>query len=128
MSVLLDHAVKCKNLKHISLKDALGRRSKANLPTASVEIATNFLTLSHLMKVTERASFYIVAVLVLGLYGLCWGELVGLQVKDLIVLAGTFTIRRSLVEINGKLEESITRSHRWRIPHLPQILQSASHR
>jgi integrase len=128
MSMLLDHAVKRKNLKHNPLKDALGRRSKANLPTASVEIATNFLTLGQLMKVAERAGYYRDVVLVLGLCGLRWGELVGLQVKDLNVSAGTLTIRRSLVEINGKLEESTTKSHRWRIVHLPQILQSACHR
>ena len=47
MSMLLDHAVKRKNLKHNPLKDALGRRSKENLPTASVEIATSFLTLGQ---------------------------------------------------------------------------------
>ena len=128
MSMLLDHAVKRKNLKHNPLKDALGRRSKANLPTPAVEIATNFLTLNQLMKVAERAGFYRDVVLVLGLCGLRWGELVGLQVKDLNVSAGTLTIRRSLVEINGKLEESTTKSHRWRIVHLPAILQSASHR
>ena len=128
MSMLLDHAVKRKNLKHNPLKDALGRRSKANLPTASVEIATNFLTIGQLMKVAERAGFYRDVVLVLGLCGLRWGELVGLQVKDLNVSAGTITIRRSLVEINGKLEESTTKSHRWRIVHLPAILQSSCHR
>ena len=112
MSMLLDHAVKRKNLKHNPLKDALGRRYKGNLPTPAVEIATNFLTLSQLMKVAERAGFYRDVVLVLGLCGLRWGELVGLQVKDLNVAAGTITIRRSLVEINGKLEESSTKSHR----------------
>ncbi len=128
MSMLLDHAVKRKNLKHNPLKDALGRRSKANLPTPAVEIATNFLTLNQLMKVAERAGFYKDVILVLGLCGLRWGELVGLQVKDLNVSAGTLTIRRSLVEINGKLEESTTKSHRWRIVHLPAILHSACHR
>jgi integrase len=128
MSMLLDHAVKRKNLKHNPLKDALGRRYKGNLPTPAVEIATNFLTLSQLMKVAERAGFYRDVVLVLGLCGLRWGELVGLQVKDLNVAAGTITIRRSLVEINGKLEESSTKSHRWRIVQLPAILQSACHR
>ena len=128
MSMLLDHAVKRKNLKHNPLKDALGRRSKANLPTPAVEIATNFLTLNQLMKVAERAGFYRDVILVLGLCGLRWGELVGLQVKDINVSAGTLTIRRSLVEINGKLEESTTKSHRWRIVHLPAILQSVCHR
>jgi integrase len=128
MSMLLDHAVKRKNLKHNPLKDALGRRSKENLPTASVEIATNFLTLGQLMKVAERARFYRDVVLVLGLCGLRWGELVGLQVKDLNVSAGTITIRRSLVEINGKLEESTTKTYRWRIVHLPAILQTVCHR
>jgi len=128
MSMLLDHAVKRKNLKHNPLKDALGRRSKANLPKPSIEMATNFLTLGQLMKVAENAGFYRDVVLVLGLCGLRWGELVGLQVKDLNVTAGTITIRRSLVEINGKLEVSTTKSHRWRIVHLPEILQIACHR
>ena len=128
MSMLLDHAVKRKNLKHNPLKDALGRRSKANLPKPSIEIATNFLTLGQLMKVAENSGFYRDVVLVLGLCGLRWGELVGLQVKDLNVSVGTLTIRRSLVEINGKLEESTTKSHRWRIVHLPEVLQTVCHR
>ena len=128
MSMLLDHAVKRKNLKQNVLKDPSGYRLKENLPTASVEIATNFLTLGQLMKVAERAGFYRDVVLVLGLCGLRWGELVGLQVKDLNVSAGTITIRRSLVEINGKLEESTTKTYRWRIVHLPKILQSVCHR
>ena len=128
MSMLLDHAVKRKNLKHNPLKDALGRRSKANLQKPSIEIATNFLTLGQLMKVAENSGFYRDVVLVLGLCGLRWGELVGLQVKDLNVSVGTLTIRRSLVEINGKLEESTTKSHRWRIVHLPEVLQTVCHR
>ena len=128
MSMLLDHAVKRKNLKHNPLKDALGRRSKANLPKPSIEIATNFLTLGQLMKVAENSGFYRDVVLMLGLCGLRWGELVGLQVKDLNVSVGTLTIRRSLVEINGKLEESTTKSHRWRIVHLPEVLQTVCHR
>ena len=128
MSMLLDHAVKRKNLKHNPLKDALGRRSKANLPKPSIEIATNFLTLGQLMKVAENSGFYRDVVLMLGLCGLRWGELVGLQVKDLNVSVGALTIRRSLVEINGKLEESTTKSHRWRIVHLPEVLQTVCHR
>lgn len=43
MSMLLDHAVKRKNLKHNPLKDALGRRCKENLPTPSVENCDKFL-------------------------------------------------------------------------------------
>ena len=40
MSMLLDHGVKRKTVKDNPLKDSLGRRSKANLPTATVDIAT----------------------------------------------------------------------------------------
>jgi len=79
------------------------------------------------VKVAEYAGLYRDVVLVLGPCGLRWGELVGLQVRDLSVATSTLTIRRSLVEINRKLEESATKSHRWRIVHLPQILQSACH-
>lgn len=127
MSMLFDHAVKRKNLRHNPLKDALGKRSKVNLPTAAIEIATNFLTLRQLIKVAQQAGFYRDVVLVLGLCGLRWGEIVGLQVKDLNVSAGTIMIRRTLVEINGKLEESTTKSHRWRIVHLPELLSKTCH-
>ncbi len=128
MSMLLDLAVKRKNLKSNPLKDPLGKRIKENLPTKEVEIANNFLTLPELLSLAEECGYYKDAVLVLGLCGLRWGELVGLQVKDLNVSKGQITIRRSLVEINGKLVESTTKSHRWRIVDLPDILKNVCHR
>jgi hypothetical protein len=80
MSMILDHAVKRKNLKHNPLKDALRRLSKENLPKASIEIATNLLTLGQIMKVVENSGFYSDIVLPLGICGPRWVELVGLQV------------------------------------------------
>jgi integrase len=49
-------------------------------------------------------------------------------VKDLDVAKDTFTIRRALVEINGRLEESTTKNHRQRIVNLPDILKSVCHK
>jgi len=127
MSMLLDHAVKKNNLKQNPLRDALGKRDKSNLPAIPVEIATEFLTLAELMSVANAAGPYKDVVLTLGLCGPRWGELVGLRVKDLNVAKGTFTIRRGLVEINGRLDESTTKNHRQRIVDLPDILKSVCH-
>ena len=128
MSMLLDHAVKRKNLKNNPLKNVLGKRSKENLPKCETEIADNYLSLTELLAVAEVSGYYQDVILVLGMCGLRWGELVGLQVKDLNVAKGQLTIRRSLVEINGKLFESTTKSYRWRIVDMPEVLRSVCHR
>ena len=127
MSMLLDHAVKKKILRQNPLKDALGKRDKSNLPTLPVEIATEFLSLTELIDVAQASGYYKDVILTLGLCGPRWSELVGLRVKDLNVVAGTITIRRGLVEVNGKLEVSTTKNHRQRIVELPEILKDVCH-
>ena len=124
MSMLMDHAVEAKNLRNNPLKDAIGKRHKKNLPTIPTEIATEFLTLRQLMSVANVAGFYRDVILTLGLCGMRWGELVGLRAKDLDVRMGTITIRRSLIEFNGKLVEESTKNYRQRIIKLPDVLVS----
>jgi integrase len=41
-----------------------------------------------------------------GYLGLRWGELVGLQTKDVLLPAGRLTVTHTLVEVNGHLHES----------------------
>jgi integrase len=123
MSMLLDHAIQMKSIKANPLKDLLGKRKKNNLPKADSTLATKFFSLPELMNVAREADYYEDVVLLLGLCGLRWGELVGLTVKDLNVRAGTILIRRALVEVDGRLIESTTKANRWREVKLPQILR-----
>jgi integrase len=124
MSMILDHAVEAKNLRTNPLKDAAGRRHKKNLPTVPTEIATGFLALHELLRVAFSAGFYKNVILILGLCGLRWGELVGLRVKDLDVKKGQIIVRRSLLEFNGKLIEETTKNYRQRVIDLPEILRN----
>jgi integrase len=123
--MLLDHAVVKKYLRTNPLKDALGKRNKKHLPTPGIEIATNFLSLGELLTLAKECGYYRDVVLVLGLCGLRWGELVGLKAKDLDLQKGTLTIRGALVEVDGRLSESTTKANRWRIVRLPEILRES---
>lgn len=127
MTMLLDHAVKTGKLKRNPLKDPTGVRDKTNLPEVPKTLVGQVLTIEELFSLAKETGYYEDVVLVLGLCGLRWGELVGLQVQDLSLLDGTLKIRRSILSINGKLEESTTKSKRERVIRLPKILHDRAH-
>ena len=127
MTMLLDHALKTGRIKRNPLKDATGVRDKTNLPDVPRTLVGQVLTIEELFRLAKETGYYEDVVLVLGLCGLRWGELVGLRVQDLSLLDGTLTVRRSILSINGKLEESTTKSKRERSIRLPKVLHDRAH-
>lgn len=114
-------------IKRNPLKDATGVRDKTNLPDVPRTLVGQVLTIEELFRLAKETGYYEDVVLVLGLCGLRWGELVGLRVQDLSLLDGTLTVRRSILSINGKLEESTTKSKRERSIRLPKVLHDRAH-
>ena len=123
MSMILDYAIQMKKLKRNPLKNLMGERLKDALPDIPEKLAGVGLTLEELMRVAITAGHYEDLILLAGLCGLRWGELVGLQVQDVDISKGKVKISRALVEINGKLTPSTTKSGRERFVTLPILLK-----
>ena len=65
---------------------------------------------------------YRVFVLTAAIASLRWGELVGLQRRDIDLDAGLVHVRRAVVERGGELETSLPKNARTRIVAIPDVL------
>ena len=127
MSMILDYAIQMKKLKRNPLKNLVGERLKGALPDVPEKLAGTGLTIEELISVAVSSGYYEDLILFAGFCGPRWGELVGLQAQDLDVRKGKVRIARALVEINGKLTPSTTKTGRERTVDLPQILKDRCH-
>lgn len=73
-----------------------------------------YLTPAQLERLAHHAGDKDVVVWVLGTVGLRWGELVGLKVEDVDELHSRLRVNRSVVYIDGKLVETLPKTHKRR--------------
>ena len=62
-------------------------------------------------------------VMISGLCGLRWAEVIGLQVRDIDPQGRFIVISRTISEVSGKYFESTTKNEQTRVVQVPQILQ-----
>jgi integrase len=122
LSNLLDYSI---DLGYISKNVAKGANGKvrryANKSIKKVrkKTITSFSDLSLLSKfVGEYESLILVA----GLIGLRWSEIVGLQVEDVDLINKRLTVRRAIVELGGLLITKDTKTNKTRHCPIPEIL------
>lgn len=107
-TVVNDHAVLHQVLK-MAVTDKLIKSNPAvgvDLPKI-VESEMVPLTVEQLYAMADAAGRYRPAVLTLGLAGLRWGELVGLQVRDVDVTQRHIHVRRQKYESGGELIDGL---------------------
>ena len=81
-----------------------------------------YLTCAELSRLADAAGDRRTIVLVLGLCGLRWGELVGLRVGDVDLDRRRLSVRRSATEVGGRIVVDTPKSDRWRQIVFPAVL------
>lgn len=83
-----------------------------------------YLTCAELMRLADAARDKRAIVLVLGLTGLRWGEMAGLQVGDVDFDRRRLWIRRSATEVRGEIVVDTPKSDKWRQVVFPAVLDA----
>lgn len=78
-----------------------------------------YLTAEQLGRLAEACTRHGEIVWVLGTVGLRWGELAGLQVRDVNVLRGRFSIERSAVTVGSDVAIGVPKTHERRSVAVP---------
>lgn len=81
-----------------------------------------YLTATQLMSLANASGWRKNIVLTLGLTGLRWGELVGLQVGDVDIQRRRIQVRRNATEVDNKIIVGSTKTDEWRTISYPRIL------
>lgn len=123
LCAILDFAVDQGLLAKNPVRKSNGRVNKIALPKTDKSRPTIALTLSELKLFASACGNYETLVLLAGLTGLRWAEIVGLQVQDFSQDARFVTVTRSLSEVNGNFYEGTTKSGQTRVIYLPETVQ-----
>lgn len=83
-----------------------------------------YLTGAELMRLADAAGWRRPIVLVLGLTGIRWGELVGLQVGDVDLRRRRLWIRRNATEVKREIVVNTPKSDKWRQVVYPAMLDA----
>lgn len=83
-----------------------------------------YLTCVELLRLADEARDKRAIVLVLGLTGLRWGEMAGLQVGDVDFDRRRLWIRRSATEVRGEIVVDTPKSDKWRQVVFPAVLDA----
>ena len=105
LCMMLDLARKENYIKFNPLRTHKGTRDKSNLRKVSKDQVGQALTQEQLQKVAKHAGYYEDHILVMGLCGARWGELVALKVSDVNFNTGKLSITKTMEEIDGRLYE-----------------------
>jgi integrase len=116
----VDHGLIAKNPS----RKSNGKINKISMPKTDRTRPTIALTPSELKSLAEACGQYQTLVLLSGITGLRWAEVVGLQVQDVDVEAKYIQVTRSLSEVNGYFHEGGTKTGQTRVVFLPNMLRS----
>lgn len=81
-----------------------------------------YLSMAELLCLAEASGWRRLIVLVLGLTGIRWGELVGLQVRDVDLRRRRLWIRRNATEVQREIVVNTPKSDKWRQVVYPAML------
>ena len=124
LCAILDFAVDHALLNRNPVRKSNGKVNKLSLPKTDKSRPTLALTPDELTKFAKACGDYETLILLAGISGLRWAELVGLQVQDFSVDGKFVQVTRSLSEVNGHFHEVSTKSGQTRVVHLPPLLHS----
>jgi len=123
LTSILDYSVDVGYLSKNPLRKSNGRVNNITLPKNDRTRVMIALTPEELMKLAPACAPYETLVLISGLCGLRWAEVIGLQVRDIDPQGRFIVISRTISEVSGKYFESTTKNEQTRVVQVPQILQ-----
>jgi integrase len=124
LSSILDFAVDHGLLAKNPIRKSNGKVNKIALPKTDKSRPTVALTPEELSRFANACGDYETLMLLAGLSGLRWAELIGLQVQDFAANGRFVQVTRSLSEVNGVFHPGSTKSGQTRVVYLPGILHS----
>lgn len=119
----VDHGLLAKN----PCRKSNGRISKIALPKTDRTRPIMALTPDELNRLADACGQFKTLVLLAGMTGLRWAELIGLQVQDISEGSKFIQVTRSLSEVNGNFHPGGTKTGQTRVVYLPEMLQSRIH-
>ena len=122
LSSILDYAVDHGLLAKNPIRKSNGKVNKIALPKTDKSRPTVALTPDELSRFASACGDYETLMLLAGLSGLRWAELIGLQAKDFATDGRYVQVTRSLSEVNGVFHEGSTKSGQTRVVYLPGLL------
>ena len=122
LKLLLDHAVEM-NLVNRNPIQSGSRSGKNLLPRIEVKKQKRALEKVELLALANNSGPYRLLILVAGLLGIRWAELVALTPEDIDFKKQTITISKSLSEISGHFELVTPKSGKVRVLPLLKILE-----
>ncbi len=120
LNLILNHAVDMKLLN----KNPLGA-TKGLLPKLESRKQKRALEISELSRLAENCGDYQAMILLAGLTGLRWAELIALTPEDFDFKQKTLKVNKSLSEVNGKFHHVPTKSGKSRVLPIPEFMLSA---
>ena len=124
LCAILDFAVDHALLNKNPIRKSNGKVNKLSLPKTDKSRPTVALTPDELTRFAKACGDYEPFILLAGISGLRWAELVGLQAQDFSDDGKFVQVTRSLSEVNGHFHEVSTKSGQTRVIHLPPLLHS----
>lgn len=104
LKLLLDHAVDMNLINRNPIQSGARGGGKNFLPRVEISKQKRALEKEELMALANKSGDYKSMVLVAGMLGIRWAELVALTPEDLDFKLGTISVSKSLSEINGRFE------------------------
>ena len=122
LKLLLDHAVDM-NLVNRNPIQSGSRSGKNLLPRIEVQKQKRALEKDELLALANNSGEYRLLILVAGLLGIRWAELVAITPEDFDFKKKTITVSKSLSEISGHFELVTPKSGKVRVLPLLNILE-----
>jgi integrase len=119
LNAIINHAIE----RELINKNPLGKYRNV-LPRHEIQSQRKVLEFKELIKLADVCGKYRLMILLAGLLGLRWGEVIGLKANDINFKSNTIRISRSISEVNGKIYEATTKSGKARIVPIPKQIQS----
>jgi integrase len=104
LKLLLDHAVDMNLIGRSPILSGSKTNLKSLLPKNSMQSERRVLENIELRKLAEEVGEYAPLILLAGLVGLRWAELVALTPADLDFKTQTISVNKSVTEVDGKFE------------------------
>jgi integrase len=122
LSRILDFAVDSNYLQKNQARGSSGKILKVSIPKTDISRPTCSLTSDELIKLAKACGKFEGLILLAGIMGLRWAELVGLQVQDIDLKSRNLMVCRSLSELSGRFHETTTKTGSTRSLVIPEVL------
>ena len=124
LCAILDFAVDHGLIHKNPIRKSDGRVNKITLTKTDKTRPAVALTPQELVVLAKACGHFETLVLLAGVSGLRWGELIALQAKDFADDGRFVQVTRSLSEVSGHFYDVSTKSGQTRVVYLPNMIQS----